>query len=157
MRLRLTLASFGAALLLAACGGDDDAPIEPIGETTTGEESETAVSKGDYVAGADPSCAEANAAIANLATTTGDNIELAATQELQITEEVLITLEGLEAPSDPDGSLEDYLDALSEQVSILEQQQQAAASGDTAAYEALATELAAAKADAATAAEEFGF
>ena len=157
MRLRLTLGSFAAALLLAACGGDDDAPIEPIGETTTGEEADAAVSKGDYLAGADPSCAEANAAIANLANTTGDNIELAASQELQITEGVLTALEGLEEPSDPDGSLEDYLDALAEQVSILEQRQQAAASGDTAAYEALGTELAAAKADAATAAEEFGF
>lgn len=158
MRLRLTLGSFAAVLLLAGCGGDDDAPIEPIGETTTGgEETDAAVSKGDYLAAADPSCAEANSAIANLATTTGDNIELAASQELAITEGVQTNLQGLDPPADPDGALDDYLGALSDQVSILEQREQAAASGDTAAYESLGAELEQAKSDATTAAEQFGF
>ena len=158
MPLRLTLASLAATLvLLAGCGGDDDAPIEPIGEATSGEPGGASVSKGDFLAGADPSCAEANAAIANLTTTTGDNLELAATQEQQITEGVLTTLESLEPPSDPEGSLDRYLEALQEQVSILDERQQAAASGDTATYESLGGELAQAKADARIAAEEFGF
>lgn len=158
MALRLTLASLAAgAVLLGACGGDEEAPIEPIGEANTSETESTSVSKGDFLAGADPSCAEANAAIANLATTTGENLELAATQEQQITEGVLSTLQSLEPPADPDGSLESYLDALEEQVSILGQRQEAAASGDTAAYESLGGELAQAKADARIAAGEFGF
>lgn len=159
MLMRLTLGSLAAAaVLFAGCGGDDDAPIEPIGTTTTSSDSDTAdVSKGDYLAEADPSCAEANAAVANLATTTGDNLELASTQEQQITEGLLQSLQALEQPSDPGGSLERYLDALDEQVSILEQRQTAAADGDTATYETLGGELAQAQADARLAAEEFGF
>lgn len=159
MRMRPTILSLGAALtLFAGCGGDDDAPIEPIGTTTSnGESTEGSVSKADFLAGADPSCAEANAAIANLATTTGDNLELAATQEQQITQGVLENLEALAPPADPDGSLDRYLSALQEQVSILSDREQAAASGDTATYETLGGELAQAKADARLAAEEFGF
>jgi hypothetical protein len=159
MLMRLTLGSLAAAaVIFAGCGGDDDAPIEPIGTTTTsGETDSAAVSKGDYLAEADPSCAEANAAVANLATTTGDNLELASTQEQQITEGLLQSLQALEQPSDPDGSLERYLDALSDQVSILEQRQTAAADGDTETYETLGGELAQAQADARLAAEEFGF
>lgn len=158
MRMRATVASAGVAILLVAGCGGDDAPIEPIGTTTTEDEGGGgAVSRGDYLAGADPSCAEANAAIANLATTTGDNLELAATQEQEITEGLLETLQGLPRPNDPDGALDRYLEAVSEQVDVLGERQRAAASGDTAGYEALGGELAQAKADARVAAEEFGF
>jgi uncharacterized membrane protein YgcG len=145
--------------LLAGCGGDDEAPIEPVGDATTdATEATSALSKREFIASADARCAEANVAIANLdAGSAAENLALIATQEQQITGGVLKGLEELGAPDDPTGALDRYLAALEEQVSILRQRRNAAGSGDTARYEQLSGELDQAQADARQAATEYGF
>lgn len=158
-RLTAIIALGATVTLIAGCGGGDDAPIEPISQTTTEEQGEpSALSKSQFIAQADARCAEANVAIAGLATgASAENLELLATQEQQITAGVLESIQGLGAPSDPSGVLDQYLEALSEQVSINRRRARAAASGDTATYDQLSAELAQAKADARAAAEEYGF
>lgn len=139
-----------ASVLVGGCG-DDDAPITSI--STTDDEAATATTSDDFVTSADTRCAEANAAIANLSPTAASSA--AAGQELEITRELLDSLRSLSPPSDP--SLDDYFAAVEEQIDLLEQQETAMTSGDTATAESLATEIDAAKAEATSAATEFGF
>lgn len=159
MRKRLIALTAAAALLgLAGCGGDDDAPIETVGETTTEAEAAETVSKQEFISSADARCAEANAAVANLAAGDGgESLEVAADQEEQITSGVLDSLESLGTPEDPSGALDRYLGALEDQVAILRKRANAARSGDTAAYEQLTDQLEQAEADARDAASEYGF
>jgi hypothetical protein len=157
MRSRWLLGALAAAALAvpAGCGGDDEAPIEPIDDGSVATDSEPAdqtISRREFISAADVRCAEANAAVADL----DQNLEIAATQERGITRGVLQALRDLGEPPDPDGSLERFLDGLEEQVSILRRREQAAGS-DPEAYDALAGELAQAKADARLAAEDYGF
>jgi hypothetical protein len=153
-RLGLTLVVGALAAPFAGCGGDDEAPVEPIGPTTSTEA--TASSKDDYIATADSRCAEANSAIANISGTAGTP-ELAAAQEREITQGTLSSLNQLAPPEDPDGSLSDFLDGLQSQVATLKKQEQAAQSGDTGTFDSLSGELAQDKADTLAAAEQFGF
>jgi hypothetical protein len=155
MRGRLTavIVSGAIAALLGGCG-DDDAPIETISTEAETTETTSGVSQEDFVASADAACAEANAALGNLGT---DSDSLAIDQRLGITEEVLSAIEGLGAPDDPNGDLEDFSAALRDQISILEEQQDAASSGDTATADSLGTELDEAEAEAQSAGEAYGF
>lgn len=152
------MAAVAAAALIAGCGGDEE-PIEPIGDGAPAEteEGDGEISQRAFIAAADSRCSEANAAIANLSTgAAAESLTLVTSQERQITSGVRDALDDLGAPPDPDGSLQDYLDALDEQVQILRQMERAAANGDTG-YDELSDELAQAKADARVAAEEYGF
>ena len=152
IRLRLTgaVVAVACAVGLAACGGDE-APIEPVSSTTTTTPG-GALSQDDFIASADPRCAEANAAIANL----GDD-STAIGQERSITEGLLDDLQAIGDGDDPDGSLADYYAALKDQVRILKQQETATNEGDVTTVSSLESELDAAKADAATAAGQYGF
>lgn len=143
-----------AVLALAGCG-DDEAPIEPV--TPDAETSGSSpVATSEFVQSADARCAEANAAIANL-TSGSEDSSLAATQQVEITQELLGGLQSLGSPEDPSGALERYYAALEDVISVLEQQGQAAVSGDSSAQGALSAELETAQEEAATAAEDFGF
>ena len=146
------IATGALVALLGGCGGDD-APIETISteaETTDG----TGTSQDDFIVSADARCAEANAALAGLSDDVSSTV---AGQRLGIVEEVLAGVKGLGATDDPEGHLADYVKALKRQVSLLEEQQSAAASGDTSAYDALAAELDAAEAEAQAAGAAYGF
>jgi len=152
----MILVAGAAAFSVTAVGcGDDDDPITPITtEATTPEAS--GPSDADFVASADPVCAEANAAIANLSAGT-EVSSVAAGQQLEITQGLIESLQALGDPADPDGSLAEYYASLEDQVAVLEQQEEAAASGDTVTANALATELDAARNVALGAADDYGF
>lgn len=150
----VTLAALAAGAIWAAgCGGDDATTSTVTSSSTTPT---TAVSTDEFITAADARCAEANAAIANL-TAEGSGSTTAIQQQLDITKQTLTGLKSLGSPEDPDGSLADYYDAVKEQVSLLGQQQDALASGDSAGAEALTTQLDQAETDAQAAAESFGF
>lgn len=142
-----------AVLGVAGCGGDD-APITSI--STQATTPTTAASAEDFIADADARCAEANAAIANLSTGT-EVTALSAGQQLEITSGLLEGLQALGPPDDPTGSLDAYFAALEDQIVALEEQESAAAGGDTATVTTLVAELDAAQSEALDAAFEFGF
>ena len=146
--------ALAAAVVIAGCGGDDD-PIEPVTTEATTEESGS-VSQEDFIAEADPRCAEANAAIANLSTGT-ETSSLASDQQLEITESLLGGLQAIGEPEDPDGSLTDYYNALEDEIAALEQQADAAASGDTATADSFESTISAVQTEAQSAAESYGF
>ena len=152
-RSALIAAACAACALLVPIGcGGDDAPITSISTTETSSESDAPSE--DFISAADSRCAEANAAIANLSTGT-EVTAVSAGQQLEITSDLLEGLQSLDPPSDP--ALDDYFAAVDEQISILEEQESAATSGDTATADALATELDAAQSDALSAATDYGF
>jgi trimeric autotransporter adhesin len=154
-RSALTAAAVSfAALGIVACGGDDST-IQSI-STTAAETTSTSVTTDEFITAADARCAEANAAIANLSSGTAPSTT-SVDQQLSITKETLSYLKGLGSPEDPDGSLADFYSALGDQVSVLKQQEQALTSGDTAAADALDTQLGQAESDAADAASAFCF
>ena len=138
--------------LLVGCGGGDDAPITAV---TTETQTTPVLSKTEYIDQADGICAEANAAIANLTTTTDQTLLIS--QEREITEGMLSSLRSLGTPTEDATTLESYLSEVEKQIKILEREQTAAQSGDTASLSTLSTELAAAKSAALTAAQTFGF
>lgn len=150
-RLSGAAVAVACAVALASCGGDD-APIEPVSSTTTTTTTGGSLTQDDFIAAADPRCAEANAAIANL----GDD-STAVAQERSITEGLLDDLEAIGDGDDPDGSLAAYYSALRDQIRILKQQETATNEGDLTTVSSLETELDAAKSDAATAAGQYGF
>lgn len=151
-----TILATGAALAsLGGCGGDD-APIQTISTTGSDSTAASALSQEDFIAGADSRCAEANSAIGSLSSSTDPST--AVSQQLSITQEVLTGIQALGAPEDDSsGDLAAFFKGLKTQVSILKQQQTALASGDTAASDALATQLDQAESDAQTAATSYGF
>lgn len=146
--------SLGSVFMFAAGCGGGDSTIQSI--STTATTTSTVIATDEFITSADARCAEANAAIANLST---DSAASSSTvdQQLQITKQVLSGLKALGAPEDPDGSLNGFYAALADQVSALKQQQAALASGDTATYDSLTTQLDQAQTDAETAAKAFGF
>jgi hypothetical protein len=153
LRRRHLAIGFAAAALLAGCGNDD--PIEPVSASTSSTEAGT-LSQQEFITSADARCAESNAALANLST---DSSAASSTvsQERSITQGLLTSLQGIGDAEDPDGSLADYYTALKKEVSILKQQEDAIASGDTAGADALDSDLATAKSDASSAADQYGF
>lgn len=150
------LLALGALVLLAGCG-DDAAPIEPIQATTTPDAGvSTPVSTEEFVAAADPRCADTLAAIAGLESgSSAGSLTLLASQERQLTEALMAELEALDPPAD--SAITDFLRALADQVNILKELEAAAESDDTVTFEALGGELAQAKADALAAATDAGF
>lgn len=146
---------FVAGALGAGVGcGEDDDPITPI--TPTESTASAVTGAEEFIASGDAVCSEANAAIANLSSGTSTS-SLAAGQELEIIQDLLDALQGLDAPDDSSGALDDYYAALEQQISLLGDQESAVTSGDAAAADALTTELDAAKSQALSAAGDYGF
>lgn len=157
MRGKVATVTILAAMLavpIAGCGGDDST-IQSVSTTTPTDTTSSTVATDEFITAADARCAEANAAVANLST---DAAASATTiqQQLNITKQTLTGLKALGEPEDPDGSLADYYAAMEDQISVLKQQQSALTSGDTAAADALDTQLSQAESDAETAATAFG-
>jgi hypothetical protein len=157
MRGKVATVSTVAAILafpIAGCGGDDST-IQSIATTATTDATTSSVASDEFITAADARCAEANSAIANLSTDPAASTT-STQQQLAITKQTLSALRALGAPEDPDGSLADFYSAMQDQISVLKQQGQALAGGDTAAADALDTQLTQAQNDAETAASSFG-
>jgi hypothetical protein len=153
------LAAGACIAVLAGCGGDD-APIEPIGQTTAATTTSTtsqALSQDEFIKQADSLCAEANIALASAAENADTSESLAASQQAEITQDTLDGINALNPPPDPTGQLDAYLAALKQQAKTLNEQETAAGSGDTTQVTELGSELSTARSDGAAAASEYGF
>jgi hypothetical protein len=140
-------AAVGVGVALSACGGDSS-PETPIAAPTETQQSQ---GKEQFVAQADSICAEANSSIQQFAAAGQGLTE--ADQIAQLRQGVVDQIRQLQPPSDP--NLDQYLTAMSAQVSAGEKIGLALQRGeDTAEFE---TELANARTQAETAAASYGF
>jgi hypothetical protein len=142
------------AIVIVACGGDDDEPIVAVPTTTAPADQ---LSKDEFIDEADGVCEEANVAIANLGETSSGNPSAAIAEEREILEGELDQIDSLGAPSEDETTLNDFIDALENVVDTLGKQELAAERDDTTALTELETEEATARTELATAAEEYGF
>ena len=141
------VAAVGAALALAACGGDSS-PETPIVVPT---ETQQAQGKTEFIAQADSVCAEANSSIDQFAASGQGLTE--ADQIAQLRQGVVDQIKQLNPPSDP--TLDQFLSAVSDQVAAGKKIGLALQRGeDTAQFE---SELDSAKTAAETAASSYGF
>lgn len=157
MKLRVAALSGGVSLLLiAGCGGSEEAPIEPITEEPDTELNATPT-KNQLINQADAICGETNAAIANLGV--GGTLEdsALATQQAAITRGLAEALRDLGQPNEDSVTLDAYLDAVEKEARLHSQRATAAAEGDTVAFNEIGVQIDAAQAEAATAAEAYGF
>jgi hypothetical protein len=149
-RLRLVfvpVAAVGAALALAACGGDSS-PETPIVVPTSTQPSQ---GKAAFVAQADSICAEANSSIEQFAASGQGLTE--ADQIAQLRQGVVDQIKQLNPPSDT--NLDAFLQAMTDQVTAGKKIGLAQQRGeDTTEFE---TELDNAKSQAETAASSYGF
>jgi|SRR5215207_249433 len=140
-------------LLVRSCGGDDeDSPVSPVAGTTA--VAPTSLSQEDYITQADEICRQTNTAIAEI--DAGDLNEAADEQGADIANQ-LDQLQTLPAPTDGQDQLDNFLEALQSQVDDYEKRSLAVERGDDAAVAALDAKIDEDEAEAATAAERFGF
>src|SRR5918994_6047321 len=139
-----------AALGVVACGGDDDSAITPVPTTTA--PSDDATSQNEFIDEADAICEEANAAIANLADTTGGDPSNQVADEREIVEGMLDQIDSLGTPSKDESTLDDFINALEDLADNLDKQELAAERDDTAGLGELETEEASIRSELATAA-----
>ena len=139
----------GAGLALSACGGDSS-PETPIVVPT---ETQQSASKADFIAQADSACAEVNASIEEFAAAGQGVTE--ADQIAQLRQGLVDQINDLGPPADDKATLDQFLTALSDQVTAGQKIGLATQRGeDTAQFE---TELDSAKTDAESAASAYGF
>jgi hypothetical protein len=137
----------GAGIALSACGGDSS-PETPIAVPT---ETQPSQGKTEFIAQADSICAEANSSIQQFAAAGQGLTE--ADQIAQLRQGVVDQIRQLNPPSDP--TLDQFLTAMSEQVSAGEKIGLALQRGeDTTEFE---TELTNARSQAEQAAASYGF
>jgi hypothetical protein len=141
------VAAVGAAIALAACGGDSS-PETPIVVPT---ETTQSLDKAQFIAQADSACSDVNAQIEQFAAAGQGETE--ADQIAQLRQGLADQITQLGAPSDP--NLDQFLKALGDQVTAGQKIGLAVQRGeDPSQYE---TELETAKSDAQTAASSYGF
>jgi hypothetical protein len=146
-RAFVPVAAMGAALALAACGGDSS-PETPIAVPT---ETQPSQGKTEFIAQADSICAEANSSIEQFAASGQGLTE--ADQIAQLRQGVVDQIKQLNPPSDP--TLDQFLNAVSDQVTAGKKIGLALQRGeDTTQFE---SELDNAKTQAETAASSYGF
>jgi hypothetical protein len=139
----------GAGLALSACGGDSS-PETPIVVPT---ETTQSLDKSEFIAQADSACAEANAQITEFAAAGQGVTE--ADQIAQIRQGVVDQINDLGPPADDKATLDQFLTAMSAQVSAGQKIGLASQRGeDTTQFE---TELDTAKSEAESAASTYGF
>jgi hypothetical protein len=140
-------------LLIRSCGGDDEeSPVSPVAGSTA--PAPTSLSQEDYITQADEICRQTNTLIAEI--DTADLNEAANEQGADIANQ-LDQLQTLPAPTDGQDQLDNFLQALQSQVDDFEKRSLAVERGDDAAVAALDTKIDEDEAEAATAAEKFGF
>src|SRR5436190_4518174 len=157
---RCAYLSLGAAvgtIFLAGCGGSSSAPVTGASGASgaSGISGSSQLSKGEFIKQADAVCAEANTAIADLSggTTTGDEATQVS-QELSIVRSELQSIQALQAPSEDQSTLKDFIAGLKNEVDALNKKNAAvAASQDTTTAD---SELESARTNAQQAASDYG-
>ena len=139
---------------VVACGGDDAEPIVPVTTQTTESE---ALSQADFINEIDDVCAEANVAIANLTETSATGTSSQIADEREIVEGELDQIQDLEAPSEDQTTLNDFIDSLEQLLENLESQELAAQREDTAGLAELEAEESTIRGELLSAADEYGF
>jgi hypothetical protein len=139
---------------VVACGGDDAEPIVPVTTQTTESE---ALSQADFIDEIDDVCAEANVAIANLTETSATGTSSQIADEREIVEGELDQIQDLEAPSEDEATLDDFIDSLEQLLENLESQELAAQREDTAGLAELEAEESTIRGELLSAADEYGF
>lgn len=154
-RVRLLLVpafALGAGLLISACGGDSS-PETPIVVPTETQSGSSALSKAEFIAQADSSCKEANAAIEQFAAS-GQGLTEAG-QIADLRKGVVDQIRQLGPPDEDRATLDQFISATEDEVSAGQKIALAEQRGaDTAEFEA---ELDSAKSDAEAAASSYGF
>jgi hypothetical protein len=148
-QLLVPATAVGVGLVISACGGDSspETLITVPTQTTTG------LTKTEFIAQADSTCAEANASIEQFAAA-GQGVS-EADQIAQLRQGVVDQLNQLGPPADDKATLNQFLAAVRAQVAAGQKISLATQRGeDTAEFE---TELDAAKSDAETAGSAYGF
>ena len=145
------------AIFLAGCGGSSSAPVTGASGASgaSGISGSSQLSKGEFIKQADAVCAEANTAIADLSggTTTGDEATQVS-QELSIVRSELQSIQALQAPSEDQSTLKDFIAGLKNEVDALNKKNAAvAASQDTTTAD---SELESARTNAQQAASDYG-
>jgi predicted small lipoprotein YifL len=144
-----SVAAVVAVLALSACGGDSS-PEQQINVPT---ETQASLDKAQFIAQADSICAEANASIEQFAAAGQGVTE--ADQIAQLRQGVVDQINELGPPSEDRTTLDQFLNAMTAQVSAGEKIGLASERGeDTSQFE---TELDTAKSEAETAASTYGF
>jgi hypothetical protein len=128
-RVLIPLAAVACALVVAGCG-DDDSSSDTVLTPTSGTPQTT--SKADFLSDGDAICAEVNAAIGTLQSTSVSDTASLVGQEADLYEGMVQRLEGLGRPSDDQG-LDDVLDAGNALVDAKRDAELAAQRGDDAA------------------------
>jgi hypothetical protein len=147
--LLVPVAVVGAGLALSACGGDSS-PETPIVVPT---ETQQSLDKAGFIAQADSVCAEANASIGQFAAAGQGVTE--ADQIAQLRQGVIDQINDLGPPADDKTTLDQFLQAMSDQVTAGQKIGLASQRGeDTTQFE---TELDTAKSEAESAASTYGF
>ncbi len=146
-----------AALGAAGCGGSDSAPVVTVqgASGASGAGGAATLTKSEFIDQASSICTEANDAISSLNSgTVNTSSKVQATQELQITQSELNSLESLTPPNQNRSTLKSYLSALRNEVTALMNKRDAAEQGgDTSAADA---EASSARSSAQTAAGAYG-
>ena len=141
--------ALGVGLLLSACGGDSS-PETPIAVPT---ETQPGLNKAEFIAQADATCKEANAAIQQFASA-GQGLTEAG-QIADLRNGVVETIKQLGSPTEDQTTLDQFLKAMEDEVSAGQKISLAQQRGtDTAQFE---TELDSAKTAASSAASSYGF
>jgi hypothetical protein len=131
-----------AAAVLSACGGDDSAPETPI-TTPTVEDTSGELSKEQFITQGDGICAEVNAGLGGVS----EGSSSAASQRAALYDGMVERLRDLGSPDD-DAGLDEFFSAADDLVDAEQSAADATEDGDDSA-------LAAAQAEAGTAAEDF--
>ncbi|MGI8462233.1 MAG: hypothetical protein ACR2OC_11470 [Solirubrobacterales bacterium] len=155
LRPGILASTLAFAAIGVGCGGDDE-PITSVSSTTAGPTGASGASGTleSFIDQGDDICAESNAAIANIASSSATT-DTSTSQEVSITEGQIDGLKSLGAPPEDAETFDRFLTAQEEVVAALEKADLAGQRGeDTTEAD---TEAAAAAADAQSAAEDFGF
>jgi hypothetical protein len=142
------------AALLAACGGGNDStPETPIVTPTV--ERPTSLSKVELIKQGDRICAEVNAALGTLSSSSTGSAS-ATGQRADLYQGMIERLRGLGEPTDQTG-LDDFFGAGDDIVSAQKKAEQATQGGDDAALASAESEAASAESAFASAASAYGF
>jgi hypothetical protein len=142
----------GAGVVLSACGGDSS-PETPIVVPTESTTAGGGLTKAEFIAQADSTCAEANAAIQQFADAGQGETE--ADQIAQLRQGVIDKINELGPPAEDKATLDQFITAMQAQVAAGQKIGLAVQRGeDPSQFE---TDLDAAKSDATTAGSSYGF